>query len=153
MRVQGWFTPELKKENQIELVREDLIDNLHRRDKSCLMERSLQKMHLENNLIQPFLKIEDHLFLKIDHLLQKIGGLLFLKIGGLLFLKIEDHLFQKIEDLIKIKVNFLIEDQAANLEILRSRFQMIAERTMGSNLNLELLENLEETENEYLIFL
>ena len=110
-------------------------------------------MHLENNLIQPFLKIEDHLFLKIDHLLQKIEGLLFLKIGGLLFLKIEDHLFQKIEDLIKIKVNFQIEDQAVNLEILRSRFQMIAERTMGSNLNLELLENLEETENEYLNFL
>jgi hypothetical protein len=122
MRVQGWFTPELKKENQIELVREDLIDNLHRRDKSCLMERSLQKMHLKNNLIQPFLKIED-------------------------------HLFQKIEDLIKIKVNFQIEDQAANLVILKSRFQTIAERTMGSNLNLELLENLEETENEYLNFL
>ena len=61
--------------------------------------------------------------------------------------------FRKIEVIIKIKVNFQIEDQAANLEILRSRFQMIAEWTMGSNLNLELLENLEETENEYLNFL
>jgi hypothetical protein len=57
--------------------------------------------------------------------------------------------FRKIEVIIKIKVNFQIEDLAVNLEILRSRFQMIAERTMVSNLNLELLENLEETENDF----
>ena len=61
--------------------------------------------------------------------------------------------FRKIEVIIKIKVNFQIEDLVVNLEILKNRFQMIVELIMVLNLNLELLENLEEIESEFLSFL
>jgi hypothetical protein len=52
-QIQDLFIPTPKKENKIELVKEDLIDNLHRRDKNYLMEKCPQKMK-EKKIIQAF---------------------------------------------------------------------------------------------------
>ena len=56
----------LKKENQIELVKVDLIDNLHRKDRNYLMEKCQEKMNPERKIIQAFQRIEVIIEIKIN---------------------------------------------------------------------------------------
>lgn len=102
IQIQGLFIPELKRENKIELVKGDLIDNSHRKDKNYLMENSQERMNQGKKIIQAFQEKEVIIEIKINLLIEDL----------IVNLEIIKNHFQMIVE--------LITDSNLNLDVLEN---------------------------------